>query len=275
MASAMDLPPISFGINHTENVIECEDPGIDPCHIHGYLEIFFNISGEVGFLVNDKLYHVAPGSAIISRANDVHVCIFKDSSFHEYFCLWIDADFSSPAFAFLQRDGFSPSFSFDEATNDRLISLFKRLLRLYQNGNEEDGFASTVCLLEILLQLNDGAGERIEESVLPEAFRKIIYDIREHYAEIHSVNDILKKHFVSSSTLTRWFRTYINSSPREYLESQKLSGSIKSLKAGASVTDACMSSGFSDCAHFIARFKKKFGETPLRYKRRIGAGEAP
>ena len=262
-----ELPPMRFGMTHTEGIISCDDPGIDPCHIHGYLEIYFNVSGEVGFLVNDKLYPVSPGNAIISRPNDVHVCVYKDTSFHEYFCLWIDADLSSPAFAFLGKEGFSPSFSFREAETQQLVSLLNRLFRLHKTG--ENDFLATVCLLEILFLLNDEKTEEIEESALPEAFRHIIDDIRLRYAEIRSVNDILSTHFVSSSTLTRWFRTYINTSPREYLESQKLAGALKRLKDGASVTEACINSGFSDCAHFIARFKTKFGETPLQYKRRM------
>ena len=127
-------------------------------------------------------------------------------------------------------------------------------------------------LLQILLLFREtNTRKREAEVLLPETLQRIMDDIRENFAEIGTVNRILQSHFVSSSTLTRWFRTYLHTSPREYLESQKFSCALELLREGASVTDACMRSGFSDCAHFIARFKKKFGETPLQYKKRFGA----
>ena len=116
-----------------------------------------------------------------------------------------------------------------------------------------------------LLEKNEASGG--EKSYIPIALQRILDDIHQNFASIKSVNDILSTHFVSSATLTRWFRKYIHSSPREYLESIRLSNATRMLASGASVTDSCMSSGFSDCSHFIALFKKRFGETPYCYKK--------
>ena len=38
------------------------------------------------------------------------------------------------------------------------------------------------------------------------------------------------------------------------------------LLAIATVTEACYNAGFSDSSRFIAKFKEKFGMTPLKYK---------
>ena len=112
------------------------------------------------------------------------------------------------------------------------------------------------------------------QTVIPEAFQKILDDIHGHFSEIRSVGDVLASHFVSSATLTRWFRKYLHTSPREYLESVRLSNAAVLLLKGHSVTDACMRSGFSDCSHFIVLFKKKFGETPLKYKKKVKTNQA-
>ena len=42
---------------------------------------------------------------------------------------------------------------------------------------------------------------------------------------------------------------------------------LYALRGGASVTAAATNAGFSDCSHFIVLFKKKFGQTPLEYKK--------
>ncbi len=261
------LPPMRFGMTHTSSVVSCDDPKLDPLHIHGYLEVFFNLDAEVSFLVNDRLYPVARGEAIVSRPNDVHVCIYHGTRRQEYICLWIDADPASPLFSFLQGEHTSPLLSFSTEREARLRQLFAALETQYQSGG--DGLAASAYLLEILSVFNEGNTEKKSDAPLPETLRRIIDDMRSSYAQIRTVNDVLATHYVSSSTLTRWFREYLHTSPREYLESQKLASAMALLKQGASVTDACMRSGFSDSSYFIVRFKKKFGETPLQYKKRV------
>jgi AraC-like DNA-binding protein len=104
-----------------------------------------------------------------------------------------------------------------------------------------------------------------ERLVIPKALEEILDDIQKNFATIHNINSILSSHYVSSTTLNRWFRQYIHSSPREYLESVRLSNALNMLLDGATVTEACLNCGFSDCSHFIILFKKKFGLTPKKY----------
>jgi AraC-like DNA-binding protein len=102
----------------------------------------------------------------------------------------------------------------------------------------------------------------------PEEFKKILKKIDEDFCLIQKLSDIESARFISASTLNRWFKKYTNLSPKEFIETKKLYYAARLLASGAGVTDACMQSGFSDCSHFIALFKKKFGETPLKYKKR-------
>ena len=101
---------------------------------------------------------------------------------------------------------------------------------------------------------------------MPTELRMILTDINENFARIHSVSELSQIYFISPATLNRWFRKHLQISPREYIESKKLAYACKLLRESASVTDACLQAGFSDCSHFIALFKRKFGETPLQYK---------
>lgn len=122
--------------------------------------------------------------------------------------------------------------------------------------------------MQILACFEKGTTNAVNQPHIPEVMQKILDDIQDNFSSIRNINDILSSHFVSSATLTRWFRSYLHSSPHEYLQSVRLSHAATMLLNGASVTEACMRSGFSDCSHFIVLFKKKFGETPLKYKKR-------
>lgn len=262
------LRDLRFGILYSNRAVRPGDPDIEPLHIHEYLEIFFNISSDVSFLVNNRLYPVRMGEAVISRANDLHVCIYNKTAVHEYFCLWIDAGENSALPSLFSRGAPSPLLSFDEDTQKKLTELLFSLGELCENGGK--CLEKTACLANILCLLSRSDSPQKQQIPLPPALQTILDDINDSFSSIHSVNQLLSKHFISSATLNRWFRKYIHSSPREYLESKKLSHAVRLLTEGASVTDACMRSGFSDCSHFIALFKRKFGETPLKYKRRNG-----
>lgn len=259
---------VRFVIERSNRYQHPGDPEADPLHVHNYLEIFINISSDVSFLVNNKLYSVPYGDAVICCPNDIHMGVFHKSAVQEHVCIWIEADFSSPVFSFLRKPDFCPLFCFDEQSKTYLHSLVFSLLDMYdREGGELEKLSSLLLILSVFEKKNNA--DTFQENV-PVEMQKILSDIHENFCDIHSVNDILSSHFVSSSTLTRWFRKYLKISPKEHLESVKLSNAAVLLEKGYSVTDACMLSGFSDCSHFISLFKKKYGETPFRYKKRIG-----
>lgn len=261
------LPALRYGIKKADDFIDINDPTIDPLHIHGYLEIFFSIDAEVSFLVNDTVYPVREGDLVISRPGDVHVCIFPRSAAYEYYCLWIDTDFSSPLFAFLQEESFSPLLSLDA---ERKTAVRAALAALCTSPKEKKSAVQEMALLlSVLSVLCEARGASERTAALPAVLSEVIRYIKKNFADIRTVADITERFFLSTSTLNRHFRTYLHTTPREYVEAQKLAFALELLKNGATVTEACAEAGFSDCSHFIVLFKKKFGETPLRYKKRI------
>ena len=265
------LSMVRFSVVCNNQYVKMDDPDADPLHIHNYLEIFLNVSSDISFLVNNNLYPVPEGDAVLSRPGDIHMGIFHKAAVQEHICIWIDTDFTSPLFSFLRKEDFCPLFSFDVQTKKQLQSLAFSLLDICKKEGSELEKAS--YLLRILTIFETKTPHYTRQAEIPEPLQSILDDIHENFSEIRSVNDILISHFVSSATLTRWFRKYLHSSPREYLESVKLANAAVLLSNGHSVTDACMRSGFSDCSHFIVLFKKKFGETPLKYKKKVKASQ--
>ncbi len=266
MISALSMMRFSIVCNNQYS--KMDDPDADPLHIHNFLEIFLNVSSDISFLVNNNLYPVPEGDAVISRPGEIHMGIFHKAAVQEHICIWIDADFASPIFSFLRKEDFCPLFSFDEKTKKELQSLTSSLLEICENEGSELKKASYLLRILTIFE-KEALPDAAARSDIPEPLQRILDDIHGNFAEIRSVSDILASHFVSSATLTRWFRKHLHTSPREYLESVRLSNAAVLLSNGHSVTDACMRSGFSDCSHFIVLFKKKFGETPLKYKKKV------
>lgn len=251
----------------SDKMIRVGDDSIEPAHIHDCYEIFFNDSTEVSFLVNNRIYPVSRGEAVISGCNDVHVCIFHHSCAHSYFCLWIDAAECPPIAALLERIAKGPLLSFDAETRETVRTLlFSLRSSLCEDGRDVECAAH---LLQLLTTLDRCRSSVADVAAIPELLQQILDYVNENFAEIHHINEVVEQHFVSTATLNRYFKRYLHISPREFLESKKLSHAARLLSSGSSVMDACMGSGFSECSHFIRRFKMKFGETPLKYKQRF------
>lgn len=261
---AVSLGETKYYIRYRKDYIDPNDPRIDGSHIHDCYEIYFNVSGDVSFFVNNKLYPIKKGDVIFARGGEVHFCVYNRPILHEYFCVWINSDRNSAVTEFIERNLKKNFISCGDLGEDISNLLFK----MNNVPSSDDRFEDTVNLLRLLILISERREKQTPPppSILPIELQRIVDDISENFAEISGVNDILKRHYISQATLNRRFRKYMQISPRAFLEDKKLAYARQLLLCGVSVTDACFNAGFSDCSRFITVFKRKFGETPHKYK---------
>lgn len=245
-----------------------DDPRNGEAHIHSCYEVYINISGDVSFLVNNHVYPVKHGDMIITRPEDLHLCIFNAPCLHEHVCLWLDAPATSPLVSFCH----CPDFQHLIPVEDDVFAHFLTLIHRLADPDSADTsiLLRTAALCEILdyPQRHLAAGSQ-SPTLLPEEMQHILTYINNHFCQIRYIKEIYDQFYISPATLNRRFRKYVHLSPKEFLESKKLAYAKKLLVDGYTVTEACMHSGFSDSSHFIAVFKDKFGVTPHVYKRSI------
>lgn len=84
-----------------------------------------------------------------------------------------------------------------------------------------------------------------------------------------SIDELAKAANTSISTLERNFCHFLGMTPSKYIRQRRLGIAIGYLNSGKSVTEDCFDSGFSDCSKFISLFKRNFGMTPLKYKKKF------
>lgn len=261
--SSWPMPQFQYCLQHQRE--ENQPNSQEKPHIHDSYEIYVNVSGDVAFLVNNRLYPVSKGDVIVSRPGDVHICVYQAKGLHERFCFWLDCPEDSPLLAFTRRKDFSNFIRFSDDTRRELLRLLYRLQDAESSSREP---ARTAYVFRLLTLLNEGEQTDLERPALPKTMQEVLDYIQENFAELHGVEDIVRATHVSGSTLNRWFRNYLQLSPHKYVEALKLSYAQRLLLEGRSVTEACSQSGFSDCSRFIAVFKAKFGQTPLQYQKR-------
>lgn len=267
-SSTLPLNNLRFTLTYINNM-QNVTPDLTEPHIHSGIEFYVNLIGDVSFLVDNRLYPVQSGDIIISLPNLVHHCVYHNTTRHEHFCLWVDTTENSPLFDFTKRPDFSPRFTFDEHTKAIALHLLAQLRDLDDEGSQNEVLKTTYLLQFLSLFITGSNIAKDTHNETPATFQKILKYFDEHAHSIRSVKEVSDAFFISPATLNRYFRKYVRISPKEFLESKKLSIAKILLTKGRSVTEAGDEAGFFDSSHFIATFKKKFGETPLQYKRHI------
>ena len=76
----------------------------------------------------------------------------------------------------------------------------------------------------------------------------------------------------SLSTFKRDFKEFSPLSPEKWLVQRRLEAAYKMLEGGATVSEACMRSGFRNLSHFSTTFKKHYGVSPIKVSRMAKAG---
>ncbi len=236
-------------------------PGQTDVHIHDCYEIYLNLSGDVSFFVNNNVYEVNKGTVVLSHPNEIHYCICNSECRHQCYCLWFECNDEKMSEII---GGFNTVYAFSEHNQSKIIALFEELHKSSENNQYLSQMLSFLKIMELLA---DNKGSLSAIGYMPDKVSEIIDYINGHYTEIMSVSQIAEAFHISRSTLSRWFKQYINLSPIDFIQEKKLAYAKYLLQSGKSVTEAGYAAGFCDSAYFILRFKNKFGITPHQYKK--------
>jgi AraC-like DNA-binding protein len=73
---------------------------------------------------------------------------------------------------------------------------------------------------------------------------------------------------MSAAHFSRQFRAAYGETPYNYLMTRRIERAMLLLRAGVTVTDACMAVGCTSLGSFSSRFSELVGETPSSYRNR-------
>ncbi|WP_247041388.1 helix-turn-helix transcriptional regulator [Arthrobacter rhizosphaerae] len=92
--------------------------------------------------------------------------------------------------------------------------------------------------------------------------------IDREYARPLDVPTMARQALMSPAHFSRQFREAYGETPYSYLMTRRIERAMALLRAGWSVTDACMEVGSTSLGSFSARFTEIVGETPSSYRSR-------
>ena len=269
------IPTVTVSLPMSGNAFEAayyveDDGAVQPpkryaSHIHDTIEFYFLLEGEAAFSVENKVYELSPGDAVLSRPNELHHCIHNTATRHAHACVWFAPGDRFLFDAFLKTE--RHHLSLDAPGKAELFRTLERLVEAAEAHDKQSQYAYLFYLLKLLRPATEVAPDEDDSRPLPPVLAAALGYVSANFREITSVEQLAAAHFVSRSTLERLFNEYLHVTPKAYVESKRLACARKLLRGGANVYSAAAESGFTDCSGFIRLFKSRFGMTPAAYKR--------
>ena len=246
------------------NVRERSGDNTMESHIHNKCEIYINLSGNVAFMVENRIYPIKSGDIIITRPYEAHHCIYYKTEEHDHYCINFSCDEGDELFRvfFDRKNGEGNLITLPTVMKEKMIDLCNDML---EGKSKYKKCVSFLKLVELLSKntVSESASE------LPYDMGVSINYIKENFANDISVKDLAKISHTTVNTLERHFKKYLGVSPYTYIQNSRLAYAVSILEDGGSVLSAAEESGFSDYSHFISFFKKTYGKTPLQYKKEM------
>ena len=237
-------------------------------HHHLSFEIFYIISGEREYFIEDDFFKLREGDMVIVPENLLHRTDGKSASrYLIYFSRpYLEKYLTSQMISSLAIH--RPSvFRPDEEQREQLKVLFNKIFSEYEKAPEDDprlfGY-----LLQILLMLTNSNSAYAPSEYTDNRIEEIIKYINESYASINNIDEIASRFYISKYYLCRLFNQNLGTSLITYLNTIKIRKACEMLcEEKYSITDTATKCGFNSPSYFCKVFKEERGISPSQYKK--------
>jgi len=241
-------------------------------HIHNHYEIYYNISGAKGYMVNGVFYKCSKRDLIIIPHLQSHKVVM-DNGYAEYSRLIINIDkkLLSVLEAILLpgsvnwlvcENGFPKKTTLTEEQHE----IFMQLLADYRHQTADEEllgiFGKILAFMRVCFSMGNFT-EFLETDAISPTDR-IMMIIEKNFRAV-SVSQIAELSHYNSNHLNRLFKAETGITINHYLMLRKLTEAQKYLCMGKRVKEACSLSGFNNYSNFQRTFKKYLGCTPREF----------
>ena len=248
-------------------------------HWHQHHELLFVIRGSMFLHIGGKDYELGKGSlafiqspmlhSVSGTAESIVIAVQFETDFFNLYPSIKSLAFSFDKFIEDQSDSEQTSF-FDHIRNA------VKDLAFYYN-KRSSGFCylvSTLAFHIISLLISKNYFTECGFSDTNDQSYKYISDIidivNQRYAEDLSLSEIASQFYISYYHLSRKFKEVVGISFREYLHNVRLHKAAKELRdTKDAILSIAVSHGFSAASSFTQAFQKRYGITPLEYRRQF------
>ena len=253
-------------------------------HYHDDYELFLNLTPGLVTMVNNKYYHLNPGTLLIFNNMDLHHnYVVSNTVDYDRYVLFFKPEYirslSSSQTDLLECFLFRP---FDDAhvlpLNDRqleyTVSAMNQIINLSKATSKQlygQDLLLKLKLAELLINISSYYRQyhAIHQAVLNSHYStvyNIMNYIHSNYCDDLSLNFLEKKFYINKFYLCTLFKEVTGYSPNQYIINCRIMRAKELLINNTSVEDVCSQTGFNNLSHFSRTFKKLIGESPKQFQ---------
>ncbi len=264
------MPSISVGRIHPlpcqaqfhvgETFIPASVQSLRP-HRHPSAQLHLVLEGTYIESSRGRDFQLGPGSALFRPAQELHGNRFQGTAVHG---LLVDVESATAAQLLPGLDASQPCY-FPTSTFDDLCSVFASEAR--QDASER---GPALHALALMLTTRVSRSARNLAAPSPSWIEQAQAIIRHRYAEDVRLGALCDEVGVAPSTLAAGFRRYVRQSVGGFLTGVRLQYAHAAVvETSAPLSRIAVSCGFYDQAHLTRVFRRHFGITPARLRRRV------
>lgn len=279
------LPDFNADFPYIASYVELDKfiEGYVPWHWHPAVELFYMQSGRLEYTTPGGKWIFPEGSGGFINSNVLHTTRItqRDEPTVSFLHLFHPSLIGGEHGSRIEQKYILPITS---ARNTEIIPLWPEdeahseileLVRMAFELQEEPGYELKLraILSEIWLKLFmlTCPGEDIPEqgSISGDTIKEIMIYIHENYGQKLTVDELAAKAHISQRACHRLFREMLHMTPVEYITSYRMQEACRMLaKTDTPVTEVAAECGLGASSYFGRQFKKKYGCTPMEYRRR-------
>ena len=239
-------------------------------HAHDEFEIFYFISGEVQYYLEENSYSMVPGDMLIIPPFVMHRPLMLNENVRfDRIVLNLSAEYCRQLMqgiphSFLNGQVRPIRICMNKEESEDIQRHFQKLLSL---ENTPAGFLArdSICTLLLLQfqQLIDRA-EPEDAAQMPQILEIIRY-INAHFTEQLSLEDISGHFFISKSYLLKQFKKYTKTTVHSYITSKRIMLAKAMLKENIPVAQVSSACGFGSYPSFYQAFLADVGISPTQF----------
>ena len=234
-------------------------------HYHDLCEIYYMVSGECIYYINDAPYEVSEGDVVFIPEGVIHKTYYGKRE-HERLLIECSSDYIPEQLKeALSRTVHIPShLGYSE-------DFYELLIKIEAEEREHKDFYTDVrgALTSLLFYSIARANSTVEEDSERPSIKRIVSYIKQNYSSQITLASVATNNFISPEHLSRSFKQKMGKGFNEFLSEVRLEEAKKLLESNdkLSISEIAYSCGFNDSNYFSDKFKKAYGIPPLRYRK--------
>lgn len=246
-------------------------------HWHEDLEFMYILDGSLEYTINGKNIHLEKGHGILVNSKRIHSNYSPKGSSCTFYCMILHPSYMS-ASNYIDQKFIAPVTgpnAFDYLILDpkdwtgEILADINRIFEFIHDDTLELKILEECFKIIRLIHQNIDLSKPQNSTTLVHinTFKDMILYIQDHYMEKVALEDIADAGNVGKTLCTKIFKTFVYSTPADYLIKYRITKSLELLKSsGMSITEIAFSTGFTSASHFTKTFREQIGCTPNKYR---------